>query len=150
MSDFMKHFKMGILGKEPEMQQFKLRATNGLVYAKPKKVATIFLRATAVCTECLSQKTLKGKYSITIKDHPFDPTTKEELMDYVRVFVEHDAHVHRVVVVNKTDDEMNQDDEDEEQANDKGKIENKIFEKGTDFLWKKSVIRRAEFILNLF
>ena len=110
MTDFIKYFITGIRDKETLMNNLKLRAGNGLVYVQPKKIGTVFLRASAVCTECLSQKTSKGKYSITIKDHPFDTITKEEAIDYVRVFIEHDTHAHRALSMN-SDEEQSSDDE---------------------------------------
>ena len=109
MTYFLKYFNEGIRQKEPQISNLKLRAGNGLVYVQPKKNGTVFLRASAVCTQCLSQNTSKGKYSITIKEHPFHPTTKEELIDYVRVFIEHDTHAHPVLE-NNTDDQDSDDD----------------------------------------
>ena len=81
--------------------------TNGVIYVKIKRFNTVFLRATAVCSDFLRANVSTGKYTITIKDHPFDPITNEERMKFVEVHVEHQAHSHKPVL---SQDEESEDD----------------------------------------
>ena len=96
--DFIKYFKNGILEKEPYMTDFRIRATNGLVYLRPKKANTVFMRATAVCTDCYILNKLHGKYSIIIEQHPFEQATRKAVTDYVSVVVNHHLHSHKPAI----------------------------------------------------
>ena len=87
------------------MTEFRIRATKGLVYLRPKKAYTLFIRATAVCTNCYILNKLHGKYSIIIEQYPFEQATHKALADYVSVAVNHHPQSHKPAVQkNEIDD----------------------------------------------
>ena len=68
------------------------------IYVKTKRFNTVFLRITAVCSECLRANVSTVKFIITINEHLFDPIINEERLKFIQVQVEHQAQSHTAVL----------------------------------------------------